>query len=74
MAVNFANLQAAMNDLASSIEAVAEAIRNPEVDTSSQEAADNFASQLSDAAASLRSLAAEEDVLDAGQPPEPPVE
>lgn len=64
MSVDFTRLNAALVSLASSIESVASAIRNPQVDTASQAAADSIADSLEASAANLRGLADEETAMD----------
>lgn len=77
MTVNFEKVNAALVVLADSLDAHAEAIRNPQVDTASQTKADAIADSISGAAESIRGLTDEETAMDTADevvanPPEPP--
>lgn len=62
--LDFTRLNAALGALGASVQSVADAIRNPQVDNNSQAAVDEFASRLEGVAEGLTGLAAEETALD----------
>jgi len=81
--LDFTKLNAALAAIAASVQSVADAIRNPQVDNNSQAAIDEFAGRLTAVADGLTGLAAEETAMDtadaiaaeppASEPIEPPL-
>src|SRR6185369_17988204 len=72
--LDFTKLNAALAAIAASVQSVADAIRNPQVDNNSQAAVDEFAGRLTAVADGLTGLAAEETAMDtadaiAAEPP-----
>lgn len=69
--LDFTALTTAMDNIATEIEALAAAIRNPATDNNSQEQIDALAGRAEAAAAALRGLTAEEQAEDTGPAPAP---
>jgi len=65
--LDMTKLNAALASIGASVESVAAAIRNPQVDNNSQAAIDEFAGRLEAVAAGLTGLAAEETALDTAE-------
>jgi hypothetical protein len=73
--LDFSRLEAAFDSLAASVDSVANAIRNPQVDNNSQAAIDAMAGRLEAVSEGLHGLADEENAMDtadavAESPPE----
>lgn len=71
MPIDTTALSAAHDDIATGLDALAAAIRNPSTDNNSQAQVDAIAGRAEAAAAAIRGLVVEEDAEDAGPQPTP---